>query len=194
MSDASDAAAMYAKECADLRARLAAAESERNEAKRTEDLHGEHDAEIIDRLRAELEAARRQIDDARKDGYAIGLMDAKDMLSDTESPIAWQYRDKNSDWHTINLVRNKHQRDYLEKNSDRYELRPLYAAPVPPQPSAVPEAVAILVQALEEIAWQRPLGVRPSKSSESMERAAITALHKYNDAILSAADDEVKNG
>lgn len=61
------------------------------------------------------------------------------------------------------------------------------------QPSAVPDAAAILVQALEEIAWQRPLGVRPSKSGEAMERAAIIALHKYN-AILSAAATEVKNG
>jgi len=69
---------------------------------------------------------------------------------------------------------------------------------IEPQPAAVPEAVAkdaaaILVQALEEIAWQRPLGVRPSKSGEAMERAAIIALHKYN-ALLSAADTEVKNG
>lgn len=66
------------------------------------------------------------------------------------------------------------------------------------QPAAVPEAVAkdaaaILVQALEEIVWQRPLGVRPSKHGEAMERAASIALHKYN-ALLSAADTEVKNG
>lgn len=53
--------------------------------------------------------------------------------------------------------------------------------------AAVKDAAAILVQALEEIAWQRPLGVRPSKSGEAMERAAIIALHKYN-ALLSAAD------
>ena len=42
------------------------------------------------------------------------------------------------------------------------------------------DAASILVQALEEIAWQRPLGVRPSKSGEAMERAAIIALDKYN--------------
>jgi len=136
--------------------------------------------EHVENIRAELTEARRLLDDAR-----------------AQKPTAWRPKfDIEGDWSlgepSIESI------EYWHGQGLEIEYAYLRSAPVPAQPAAVPEAVAkdaaaILVQALEEIAWQRPLGVRPSKSGEAMERAAIIALHKYN-ALLSAADTEVKNG